>query len=64
MSEYQYYEFRSIDNPLTKNQKKEIHSLSSRAEVSSRKASFVYHYGDFCGDEESRNKEVLTRLSK
>lgn len=52
MSEYQYYEFRAIDNPLTEDQREEISALSSRAEVTSHAASFVYHYGDFHGDPE------------
>ena len=52
MSEYQYYEFRAIEHPLTNEQRREINSLSSRAEVSSHQATFVYHYADFQGDEE------------
>ncbi|NOQ14664.1 MAG: hypothetical protein GQ583_09350 [Methyloprofundus sp.] len=52
MSEYQYYEFKAIDNALNENQKAELHQLSSRAEVSSHHASFVYHYGDFRGNVE------------
>jgi len=52
MSEYQYYDFRSIDRPLTREERKEITSLSSRADVTSSQAKFVYHYGDFRGDEE------------
>lgn len=47
MSEYQYYEFRAIDRPLTEAQKSKISALSSRAHVTSRMASFVYNYGDF-----------------
>jgi hypothetical protein len=50
MSEYQYYEFRAIDHPLTNKQRQEVASLSSRAYVTSHQASFVYHYGDFRGD--------------
>ncbi|MCZ6805046.1 MAG: hypothetical protein O7D86_14280 [Proteobacteria bacterium] len=56
MSEYQYYEFRTIDRPLTDEQKEELSSLSSRAYVTSHQASFVYHYGDFRGDE----KQLMT----
>jgi len=52
MSEYQYYDFRSIDRPLTREERKEITSLSSRADVTSSQAKFVYHYGDFRGDAE------------
>ena len=52
MSEYQYYEFRAIDRPLTEEQRQEVASLSSRAHVTSYQASFVYNYGDFRGDAE------------
>ncbi|MDN3512793.1 MAG: hypothetical protein NG747_00150 [Candidatus Brocadia sp.] len=47
MSEYQYYEFRAIDRPLTEAQKSRISALSSRARVTPHMASFVYNYGDF-----------------
>jgi hypothetical protein len=50
MSEYQYYDFRAIDAPLTLGQKEEVSSLSSRAQVTNRRAQFIYHYGDFRGD--------------
>jgi hypothetical protein len=46
MSEYQYYEFRAIDHPLTDEQKEEVASLSRRAYVTSHQASFVY--GEMC----------------
>ena len=52
MSEYQYYEFRAIDKPLTEAQKSKVSALSSRAYVTSHSASFVYNYGDFRGDTE------------
>jgi hypothetical protein len=47
MSEYQYYEFRAIDSPLTANQKESLSSLSSRARVTSHSVSYVYNYSDF-----------------
>lgn len=50
MSEYQYYEFRAIDRPLTEQQRRRVSALSSRAQVTSHMASFVYHYSDFRGD--------------
>ncbi len=50
MSEYQYYEFRAIDRPLTETQQSRISALSSRAHVTSHMASFVYNYGDFRGN--------------
>lgn len=59
MSEYQYYEFRAIDRALTETQIDEISSLSSRASVTSRQASFVYHYGDFCGNEDELMDECF-----
>ena len=52
MSEYQYYEFRAIDNPLTESQKADVSKLSSRAYVTSHSASFVYNYSDFPGNTE------------
>jgi hypothetical protein len=52
MSTYQYYEFRAMDRPLTREQREEIASLSSRATVTSHQAIFAYLYEDFRGDEE------------
>jgi hypothetical protein len=50
MSEYQYYEFQTIDRPLTTEQQAEIRKLSSRVELSASRASFNYAYGSFRGD--------------
>jgi hypothetical protein len=50
MSEYQYYEFRAIDNPLAEDQKDDVSALSSRGYVTAYTASFVYNYGDFRGE--------------
>ncbi len=50
MSEYQYYEFVALDRPFSEEARKLFSSLSSRAEVTSRRACFVYNYGDFRGD--------------
>lgn len=47
MSEYQYYEFRSIDRPLTKEEQKEIGSWSSRTHPTPTGAIFSYSYRDF-----------------
>ena len=52
MSEYQYYDFRAIDAPLTTAQKADCSSLSSRSQVTNRRAQFTYNYGDFHGDVE------------
>jgi len=50
MSEYQYYEFLAIDQPLSEKEQAEVGSYSSRAEVSPTRAVFTYNYGDFRGD--------------
>ncbi len=50
MSEYQYYEFCSISKPLTKAARDEMASLSSRANVGTHNASYMYNYGDFRGN--------------
>ncbi|MBE9185054.1 hypothetical protein IQ270_10090 [Microcoleus sp. LEGE 07076] len=51
MSEYQYYEFQSVDRRLTQSEQEALSKLSSRAQISSSKAIFVYSYGDFPGQE-------------
>ena len=33
MSEYQYYEFRAIDRPLSERELTELRALSSRAQI-------------------------------
>ena len=47
MSEYQYYEFRTVNRTLTREEVKEVNSWSSRGNVTSTSASFTYNYGDF-----------------
>jgi len=49
MSEYQYYEFRAIDRPLTTADQQYLRSLSTRAEITSRRFTNEYHWGDFKG---------------
>jgi len=39
MSEYQYYEFRAVDRPLTPQQQAELRSRSSRATITA--TSFI-----------------------
>ena len=46
MSEYQYYEFRAIDRPLTPDEMSAVGRLSSRVDLSPRHAKFVYNYSD------------------
>ncbi|EAZ89038.1 hypothetical protein [Crocosphaera chwakensis] len=57
MSEHQYYEFQAVDKVLSEQQKKEISQLSSRVQLTSRKAIFIYNYSDFRG----RPEEVLEK---
>ena len=47
MSEFQYYDFRSIDKPLTDSERREINAWSSRSNASSHRATFNYSYGSF-----------------
>src|SRR5881227_1822025 len=47
MSEYQRYEFMTIDRPLTRAQLDSVNTLSSHIEASSTHAIIEYHWGDF-----------------
>ena len=62
MSEYQYYEFQAIDCPLTADQQAKVATLSSRAHVTARMASFVYNYGDFRGDPEQLLRDYFDAM--
>lgn len=46
MSEYQYYEFRAIDRPLTDREMQELHALSTRAAITRTSFSNYYTFGD------------------
>ncbi len=50
MSEYQYYEFRAVDRPLTKREMGELRALSTRAAITSTSFVNTYEWGDFKGD--------------
>ena len=50
MSEYQRYEFMTIDRPLTAAQLDAVNTLSSHIEASSTHAIIEYHWGDFKHD--------------
>lgn len=47
MSEFQFYDFRAIDQALSPQQQEEVSEWSSRAKVNARKAVFTYAFGDF-----------------
>jgi hypothetical protein len=51
MSGYQFYEFKSIDKPLTTKEKEIISGWSSRTSATNTGAIFTYHYSDFPMDE-------------
>ena len=55
MSEYQYYEFQTIDRPLTEEEQARIRQLSRRVELTPTRAIFSYAYSDFPG----KSKEIL-----
>jgi hypothetical protein len=42
VSEYQYYDFRALDRPLTRNEKASLRSISTRAAITA--TSFTNHY--------------------
>jgi len=50
MSEYQYYEFRAIDRPLTGEEMEELREISSRAEITPTSFVNIYNYADFRGE--------------
>lgn len=50
MSEYQYYEFRAIDRPLSQKEMGELRALSTRAEITPTSFTNTYHWGDFKGN--------------
>lgn len=49
MSEYQYYEFLSIDRPLTTDEMVELRALSTRATITPVSFTNEYNWGDFKG---------------
>ncbi len=51
MSEYQYYEWQTIDRPLTASEQREVNGLSSHMDtVTSAQAIVTYSWGDFKHD--------------
>jgi len=50
MSEYQYYEFRAIDQPLNERQMRELRSMSTRAEITPTSFTNEYQWGNFRGN--------------
>jgi hypothetical protein len=50
MSEYQYYEFRVIDRPLTDAEMDALRAVSTRAEITSTSFTNDYEWGDLKAD--------------
>jgi len=50
MSEYQYYEFRAVDRPLSDKQMDELRAYSTRAHITPSSFTNVYNWGNFKGD--------------
>jgi hypothetical protein len=50
MSEYQYYEFQAIDQPLDQVAQKALRSISSRARITATSFTNHYDWGDLKAD--------------
>jgi hypothetical protein len=50
MSEYQYYEFRAVDRPLSGKDMKALRNISTRAQITPTSFVNEYNYGDFKGN--------------
>ena len=57
MSEYQYYEFQTIDRLLTEEEQQEVNELSSHIDVTASSAVVTYNWGNFKHDP----REVVAR---
>lgn len=53
MSQYQYYEFQTVDRPLTDEEQETIGSLSSRVALTPKQAIFTYSYSDLPANSEA-----------
>jgi len=53
MSEYQYYEFRALDRPLTSREMASLRAISSRAGITPGSFCVTYNCADFRGDPET-----------
>ncbi|MCK5797221.1 MAG: hypothetical protein KAI47_08565 [Deltaproteobacteria bacterium] len=50
MSEYQYYEFQTVNRPLSSQQRDELRQYSSRAQITPSSFVNTYNYGNFRGN--------------
>lgn len=59
MSEYQYYEFRALERPLSKPEQAELRRCSSRATITSTRFVNEYQWGDLKADPEAWMKRYF-----
>jgi hypothetical protein len=59
MSEYQYYEFRAVDRPLTKQEMGALRAISTRAEITPTSFVNTYNWGDFKGNPDALMKKYF-----
>jgi len=59
MSEYQYYEFRAVDRPLSKEEMRALRALSSRAQITPTSFVNTYNWGDFRGNPDALMKKCF-----
>jgi hypothetical protein len=57
MSEYQYYEFQTVDRVLNPEEVAELRKISTRAKITPKRFQNIYSHGDFSGDP----LELMTR---
>ena len=50
MSEYQYYEYQTVDRPLGEAERRELRNLSTRARITATSFVNSYDWGDFKGN--------------
>jgi hypothetical protein len=50
VSEYQYYEFRAVDQPLSESDRRMLASISSRGAITATSFTNTYNWGNFKGD--------------
>jgi hypothetical protein len=59
MSEYQYYEFRAVDRPLSKQEMGALRAISSRAEIAPTSFVNTHNWGDFKGNPDALMKKYF-----
>jgi len=61
MSEYQYYEFKAVDKPLTEKDMQALRNLSTRARITPTSFVNEYNWGDFKGNLLKLEKHIASR---